>query len=136
MDHLMQRVQNFLRDDHFVFRNYIKLESVELNRAVISLTIQAEVCNAYGMVHGGTLYSMADSAAGISVMSDGRYYVTQSGTLHFLRNQREGVIKAVATVRHRGKATSLVSVDIIGEHEKMLAMGEFEFFCVDETHIK
>lgn len=135
MNQLMERVKDFLRDNHFVFQNYMELESIEPDKAVIRLTIQADVCNAYGVVHGGTLYTMADSAAGIAVMSDGRYYVTQSGSLHFVSNRREGIIKAVATVKHRGEAISLVNVDVIGEDKKPLAVGEFAFFCVNKTRM-
>ena len=63
--------------------------------------------------------------------TDGRNYVTQTSSLHFLRNQPEGEIQADARVRHRGRSTCLVAVDILGEDETLLATGEFTFFCVD-----
>ncbi len=73
----------------------------------------------------------ADNATGFAAHTDGRNYVTQTSALHFLRNQSEGEIQADARVRHRGHSTCLVAVDILGEDEKLLATGEFTFFCVD-----
>ena len=42
-----------------------------------------------------------------------------------------GMVHGDARVRHRGHSTCLVAVDILGEDEKLLATGEFTFFCVD-----
>ena len=56
--------------------------------------------------------------------------MTQNGNLHFLRNQAEGNIRAIARVRHRGRSTVLVLVDVVGDGGTLLATGEFSFFCV------
>lgn len=74
---------------------------------------------------------MADNATGYAAHTDGRSYVTQSSAMHFLRNQTDGVVRADARVRHRGRTTCLVDVDILGEGEKLLATGEFTYFCID-----
>ena len=96
------------------------------------LEIRTDTQNPMGMVHGGAIYAMADNATGFAAHTDGRSYVTQTSALQFLRNQSEGTVWARAQVRHRGKSTCLVAVDIIGEKEKLLATGEFTFFCVDK----
>ncbi len=83
------------------------------------------------MGHGGAIYTMADNATGYAAHTDGRCYVTQTSAMHFLRNQTRGLVRADAKVRHRGHATCLVDVDIIGEGGKLLATGEFTYFCVD-----
>ena len=48
-------------------------------------------------------------------------------------NQAAGTVRATAWVRHRGKSTVLTAVDITGEGGKLLATGEFTFFCVDKA---
>ena len=132
MNELEEKTRSRLARNAFMLHNYMELESVEPDRAVFSLTIRPESCNPYGMVHGGAIYTLADNATGAAAHTDGRYYVTQTSALHFLRNQSEGVVRAVATVRHRGKSTVLTAVDILGEEGKLLATGEFTFFCVDK----
>lgn len=132
MNELEEKTRSRLERNAFMLHNYMELESVEPDRAVFALTIRPESCNPYGMVHGGAIYTLADNATGAAAHTDGRFYVTQTSALHFLRNQSQGVVRAIATVRHRGKSTVLTAVDIVGEGGKLLATGEFTFFCVDK----
>ena len=132
MSNLPADFHDRLEKNAFMHYNHIELESVELDRAVFKLDIRPESRNTYGMVHGGAIYTLADNATGYAAHADGRYYVTQTSSLHFLRNQSEGTVRALATVRHRGRATCLVAVDILGEGDKLIATGEFTFFCVDK----
>lgn len=132
MNEFEQAVQERLKKNTFMHYNHIELESVDLNGSVFKLDIRPESRNNYGMAHGGAIYTLADNAAGSAAHADGRYYVTQTSSFHFLRNQGEGTIRAVATVRHRGKSTCLISVDILGEGGKLIATGEFTFFSVNK----
>ena len=125
------QTEDLMRGNAFMFHNYLEMESAERDKAVFKLVIRPESKNPYGIVHGGAIYTMADNAAGAVAHSDGRYYVTQTSSLHFLRNQAEGVVRAEARIRHRGKSTCLVDVDITGEGNILLATGQFTYFCVD-----
>ena len=125
------QTEDLMRGNAFMFHNYIEMESAERDKAVFKLVIRPESKNPYGIVHGGAIYTMADNAAGAVAHSDGRYYATQTSSLHFLRNQAEGVVRAEARIRHRGKSTCLVDVDITGEGNILLATGQFTYFCVD-----
>lgn len=122
-----------LGENAFSRYNFYEMESLEPDRAVYRLDIRPESLNPYGMVHGGALYTMADDAAGAAAHSDGRCYVTQHGNLNFLRNQGQGVIRACAAVRHRGRATCLVNVDITNGEGALLATGVFTYFCVGSS---
>ena len=125
------QTEDLMRGNAFMFHNYIEMESAERDKAVFKLVIRPESKNPYGIVHGGAIYTMADNAAGAVAHSDGRYYVTQTSSLHFLRNQAEGVVRAEARIRHRGKSTCLGAVEITGEGNLLLATGQFTYFCVD-----
>ena len=133
MNKLEERTAERLRRNAFMIHNHIELESVESDRASFKLDIRPDSRNPYGMIHGGAIYTLADNATGAAAHTDGRFYVTQTSVLHFLRNQSEGVVRAEAHVRHRGKSTCLVAVDITGEGGKLIATGEFTFFCVDKA---
>lgn len=132
MNELEMRTRERIKTNAFMIHNHIEIESVEPDRAVFRLEIRPESKNPYGMVHGGAIYTLADNATGSAAHTDGRYYVTQTSSLHFLRNQSEGTVRAEARVRHRGKSTCLVEVDITGTGGLLLATGEFTFFCVDK----
>ena len=123
------------RRNPFVRYNHIEVEEVERDRALLSLAIRPESLNVHGQIHGGAIYAMADNAAGCATSTDGRSYVTQASDMHFLRNQTEGIVKAEACVRHRGRTTVLVEVSVTGEGGKLLASGTFTFFCIDKPPV-
>ena len=120
----------------FTDHNFIRLESAEADCAVYRLDIRPESRNPFGMVHGGALYTLADDAAGGAAHSDGRHYVTQHGALHFLDNRAHGTIRAAGRVRHRGRSTVLVDVEITDESGSLLATGAFSYFCVDRKRME
>ena len=132
MTEIEERIQERQKKNGFMHHNFIEMESVERDRAVFKLTIRPESKNPYGMVHGGAIYTLADNATGTAAHTDGRDKVTQTSALHILRNQSEGTVRATATVRHRGRSTVLTAVDITGDDGKLIATGEFTFFCVDK----
>ena len=132
MNELERLTQERLKKNGFMHYNHIEMERVEPDYAVFRLEIRPESKNVFGMVHGGAIYTLADNATGSAAHTDGRNYVTQTGTLHFLKNQPEGIIRAAARVRHRGRSTALVQVDVTGDDGLLLATGEFSFFCIGQ----
>ena len=131
MGEVQQDIRDILAGNAFTLHNFIEAEAVERDRAVFRLTIRPESKNPYGIVHGSALYTLADNATGVAACTNGQHYVTQNGALNFLKNQREGTIRASAHVRHRGRSTCLVDVDITGDNGVLLATGQFTYFRVD-----
>ena len=131
----MTEIERYVRDrvsiNKFSLHNGILLESVERDCAVFSMEIQPESTNDHGTLHGGAVYTLADMATGCAACSDGRRYVTQNGSLNFVSAQTEGTVKAVAKVQHRGRTIAVVHVDVVGTSYKLLATGEFSFFCIE-----
>ena len=136
MNELEKKAAKRLRRNAFMRYNHIEMQSVEPDRAVFRMEIRPESKNPYGLIHGGAIYTLADNAAGSAVHTDGRYYVTQTSSLHFLRNVGKGTVYAAASIRHRGRATCLAGVDITAEDGTLLASGEFTFFCVDPAQME
>jgi acyl-CoA thioesterase len=133
MNELEQLAAERTAHNAFMHHNFIEMVRVETDHSVFRLTIRDESRNPFGLLHGGAIYTLADNATGAATHTDGRLYVTQTSSLHFLRNQAEGTVYATAAVRHRGHATCLTTVDITSEDGKLLATGEFTFFCVDKA---
>lgn len=136
MNELERQTRGRLARNAFMLYNHMEPESLEQDRAVFRLDIRPESKNPFGMVHGGALYTLADNAAGAAAHTDGRLYVTQTSSLHFLRNQAEGTVRAEGRVRHRGRSICLTEVDLTGEGGVLLATGEFTYFCVDSEQME
>lgn len=136
MNEWEQRITDTLQRDPHSVSNGIHLVSATADHVRLQMTIRPESRNIYGMTHGGALFALADDAAGTAAHTDGRTHVTQNATLHFLRNQPEGVLTAEAVVRHRGGSTCLVDVDLRNTDGVLLASGSFSYFCVDKTRLE
>ena len=131
MEEIYELLQEKMRRNAFAVTNGMELESIEQDRAVIRLEVKPESCNPMGFVHGGAMFTMADTAAGLSIFTDGRVYVTINGSLNYMHNVTGGIIRATGTVQHRGHTTAYAHVDVNSEDGTLLASGEFSFFCID-----
>ena len=126
----LKRAMHVQSENAFAVYNHIDLEHAEKDKVVIRLEINDNSKNPLGIVHGGAMYTMADCATGIAAHTDGRRYVTQTSSFHFLRNQGGGIVDAEGRVIHRGRTTCLTSVEITSGDGTLLATGEFTFFCI------
>ena len=133
MEQIIEKLKERMEKNLFAIYNHLELETVERDRVVVKMEIRPESKNPHGIVHGGALYTMADNASGTAAHTDGRAYVTQHGSLNFLTNRSEGVLRAEAKIRRRGQRTCLAAVDITDEAGTLLATGDFSFFCVSQT---
>lgn len=88
--------------------------------------------NAIQSIHGGCLFSIADTIGGTAAVSRGRRTTTMSSDFHFLS---PGVdvkkLVAVATEVKCGKKISIYDVEVFNEREVLLAKGTFTFFNLE-----
>ena len=109
----------------------LSIVSAEPGRVRLSAPVRKEICNNFGIVHGGVLMSIADTAAGLAVFTREQSYVTQNSSFQFLRSARKGKIFAESTVLHRGKTIAAVRVELTDEDGCLLAEGLFSMFAVN-----
>lgn len=82
---LQQRhVEQIMRGDWATAVRGITLVSVGDNELVISQKIDQSDVNGVGVAHGGVIYTIADSAAGITAnaLAPGEQWLTESATIH------------------------------------------------------
>ena len=127
---LQQRA--FERSNPFMYHNFMEIEHVERDLAILRLEVHPESLNPHGMVGGGLLSALADNATAEAAHTDGRVYVSQNCSFYFLSNQTDGMIRATARVKRRGRTTVLVDVEVTGTGDKLLAAGLYSLFCISE----
>lgn len=84
--------------------------------------------NPHGTVHGGCLYTLADTVAGAAACAHGASCVTVSGTLEYLRPATGTVIRCVSTPKKQGQTLSVMQVVLTNDAGKEVATGTFTFF--------
>ena len=108
------------------FAQLLGLEIVELRRgeAALSMPVRPELTRMTGIVHGGAIASLMDSASAFAVLSllePEEQTVTVDLTLHFLRPVTEGRIEARARVLRAGRRVFTVSIEATADTGKLVA---------------
>ena len=108
------------------FARLLGLEIVELRRgaAALSMPVRPELTRMTGIVHGGAIASLMDSASAFAVLSllePEEQTVTVDLTLHFLRPVTEGRIEARARVLRAGRRVFTVSIEATADTGKLVA---------------
>ena len=82
------------------------------------------LCTAAGVLHGGVLMTLADSAAGVCAflnLPTGATTATIESKTNFLGAIREGTVLARARPLHLGKSTIVVETDLFDAEDRRVA---------------
>ena len=127
-----ERIADLCKERGCMSYNHVILKSWELDKAVVSLFVTEDSLNYHGITHGGVLYTMADSVAGIAALTDGNPYVTISSSFNYLRSSSLGErLEATGIIRRRGRNTCYCEVEVVSKTTgKLLATGSFTYYRV------
>ena len=91
----------------------MRLEELGPGRAVISMTVRADMVNGHGMCHGGLVAALADSAFALACNSRGARTVATGFDVTFLAPAHEGdVLVATASERALRGRSGLYDVTV------------------------
>lgn len=114
-----------------------KIVDGDIGYCKAEMDIQQIHMNPIGTVHGGCLYTLADTIGGYAAAVCGMPGPTLSGNMYFL-NPTLGVKKLIceAKVVKNGKRIRVVDVVICAENGKEIARSLFEYMDVQKDLIK
>lgn len=90
--------------------------------------------NPYGIVHGGLLYTMADTAAGYTAKKLTPSPVTLNSEFHCMENVPSGVLTARPEILKAGRHILVLRVRVLAEEERLLAEGTFTYYSDGKEH--
>ena len=106
----------------------IRVEQAGAERTVVAMECRPELTTPYGVLHGGAVAALADSAAGIAMMAAlraGEAFATAEMKLNLLGAVREGILTAEASAIHRGRRTAVYEVKVTDGRARLIAL----FLC-------
>ena len=99
--------------------------------ATFALDVREELTRMGGILHGGAVVSLLDTAAAFAVHTviepDART-VTVDLTVHFLRPASDGRIEAHARVLRRGRRVCILSVEALDANAEIIATSTMTYF--------
>ena len=129
--------QDAYSHNSFVKLLRMKLVRVEPGMAELKMPIDpATHTNLFGVSHGGSLASIADTVMGVACASLGRRVVTLDLNVNFIKAAAADTeVRAIGRVVHNGRQTLVAECDVIGVEERLLGKARGTFFVVGQFDI-
>ncbi|HET9479312.1 MAG TPA: PaaI family thioesterase [Pyrinomonadaceae bacterium] len=102
----------------------VEIESVGPGTATLLLPIREKIKRNDGIVHGGAIASVIDSAFALAItplLGENERTTTVDLTIHYLRPLSAGVAKTTARVVRLGRRVITVSAELFDENGKLAA---------------
>jgi uncharacterized protein (TIGR00369 family) len=102
----------------------IELETVEPGTATLGLTIRHELTQNHGVVHGGAIASLIDTATAFAILSlltPKEKVTTVDLTISYLRPLTAGRVTATATVLRAGRRILATSAQVFDSEGNLAA---------------
>lgn len=118
------RIRRSLEQATFAKFLGIELESLEPGVAVVVLELNDNFKQNNGVIHGGVIASVIDTALALAILSvlpEGERVTTVDLTISYLRPLIEGKARATARVLRAGKRIIAASADVAGDNGNVAA---------------
>ena len=102
----------------------IELEKVVPGEAILTLAIRPELSQNHGVVHGGAIASLIDTATAFAILTllePEERVTTVDLTISYLRPGLEGHLRAIARVLRQGRRLLNTSAEVTNEGGTLLA---------------
>lgn len=118
----LRRIQKAVGTVPFARLLGIELDDISSGTATLGLNIREELTQNHGVVHGGAIASLIDTATAfaiISVLAPRERVTTVDLTISYVRPLTDGRITAVAKVLRAGRRLFVVSAEIFDKEGKL-----------------
>lgn len=100
--------------------------------SLCALEVDNKLLNAAGIVHGGAIYTLADSGMGAalySLVDEGELFLTVEISISYFKAVPSGTLTCESKVIHRGKRIAVTEAEIKNKGQMVAkAMGTFSIY--------
>ena len=115
----------------FIKNNHYQLEEIKEDKVVVTAKITEEAKNPYGILHGGFIFGLGDTAMGIAAKVAGGNAVTLNANVSFLKPAKGNSLRAEAYTVKKGKTVSYIKADIFDEENRHIASMDSNYYYID-----
>jgi len=117
----MDNIKKFFENDRFA--EYVGIELMEITpgKAKVRLKIRPEHLNGVDVVHGGTIFTLADFAFAVASNSHGTIALGINASISYLKAARGGVLTAEAIEVARNPKLATYQINITDEKNDLIA---------------
>lgn len=127
-------VQQMMQHDAFSQWLGIVVDKIEPGYCRLSMTIRPEMCNGFGIAHGGITFSLADSALAFASNSQGRQAVSIETSISHVKPLKTGqTITAHTKELHISNKIAIYHVNISDEADQPIAIFKGTVYRKDKS---
>jgi acyl-CoA thioesterase len=107
--------------------------SLDTGRAVFAVKLRPEHLNPHGVVHGGVVYTLADTTMGAALttrLDAGERCLTLEIKINYVAPALEGTLACEAVVVDRGRRIGVLEARVRDEAEKLVALATGSFYIM------
>lgn len=132
MEDLTSKAKEILKSQKgFISANNYEVVKVMEHYCELEGIITDTSTNHLGIAHGGYIFGLADTAAGIAAMTDERVAVTIDSSIQYLKAGKGSKLKAVAKALKVGKSVGFFEVLIYDLEDSLIAKANINYFYMN-----
>lgn len=117
-----QVLQRMLEHDRFTEWLGLEVDAVSEGYCKLHYTVKDEMLNGFKSIHGGVLFSAADSAFAFACNSHGILTVALNVSISFTRSAKPGELLTVEAIElHSGNRTGIYDVKTTNQNGELVA---------------
>ncbi|MDO4194116.1 MAG: PaaI family thioesterase [Erysipelotrichaceae bacterium] len=115
-----------------IFENY-RIIMMDPGHSIFETEVTEHTLNLYRHTHGGYLYTLCDTAAGMAALSSGVNVVTLRADMSYIRPAVKGDILRVEGITiHDGRTTKVIESSVCNRQGKLVCKGTFTMYVTGE----
>lgn len=135
LEYFEQKRVKFNETNVFMSALGIEITALRQGYAEAKLTTGRRHRNTSGNVHGGVLFTMADSVTGAASKTYGHQTTTIEGKINYLRavSIDHEILTATANVLHAGRKTIVIECRITDSDGNLVAAMLYTYYALDQA---
>lgn len=121
-----------IKDNGFMSYNGLYIVEAKENYVKLGVDITEKSLNPFGIVHGGLIYTLADSAMGIALATTGRSGVTLNSTIDYLTPGKGKKLFADTEIVKDGKSIVVFRVNIKDENDTLVSVASGTYYIINK----
>ena len=121
--------------NHFPRMLGFELDSIEPGRAVLSVEVRKDLTQLQGVMHGGAIASLIDTAVAFAIVGGsepGARFTTVEMKVNYLRPISEGRVTAEARLIRDGRRIVVAECDVHDSQGRLAAKGLLTYIRLDD----
>lgn len=127
---------SMLRADAFTRLLGLNVEASDTGYCRLTFRVTKDMLNGFGVVHGGVLFSAADSAFAFACNSNGTVTLALEASIHFTQSCREGdVLTVEAREVHAGNRIGVFDVRTRNQAGELVSLFKGTAYKTSTPHV-